>query len=553
MDGALPRASRNRGVAVRVPPLHLVALAAYVGVLATELWRLGEQLRANSDVASVLLMGNSLAAGTARRPIDAVQPAYAWLVDALAWVGHQEVVWTVLPLVITWLGLAGIVVSVARVSGGWSAGLALALGVGAAPSVLLTELAPTFHGMAWGAVGLLGWCTVVIVGRESVSGRALLLSGAAGLLAGAVAASDALVIVAGLVPLAAIAAFMYLRTRQRGMLGAFCTLIGGAVVSFTAVHLVMAATGYSSGLGGGTTRGIGVQALAANARVVGRGLLDMANGLPMEPGAGVSWLPLVLAVMLIGLAAVGICVVVARHVRGPVADTRHVARQAHVAYWGVSAVLLLAALFVSNVVMPGGDSPPGDRLISSERYLTGVFFATVALVPLWPRARPGRMLATTAAAVFIAASAVRLVSAQSNTDFQPAASRALPTLAHALQTRGLTHGYASYWDADALRLSSGGALDLLPAEEGTPCGAGPESFCRDLRHSVGGWFTLSAGRSFVVVDPADTFIPSAPPSSLGTPVETFAVDRFTVFVYSDDVLTRFATSCAGRADHNCAG
>ena len=145
-----------------MPPAHLVALVAYAGVLVAELSRLSEQLRANSDVASVLLVGNGVASGTAGRPIEAGQPAYAWLVAALDWVGHETVVWTVLPLVVTWLGLAGIVLAVARVSGGWPAGLALALGVGAAPAVLLTEVAPAFHGMAWGAVGLLGWYTVAI-------------------------------------------------------------------------------------------------------------------------------------------------------------------------------------------------------------------------------------------------------------------------------------------------------------------------------------------------------------------------------------------------------
>jgi hypothetical protein len=533
--------------------VHLVALVAYAGALVAELSRLGEQLRANSDVASVLLVGNSLAAGTAGRPIESGQPAYAWLVDALNWVGHETVVWTVLPLLITWLGLAGVVLAVARVRGGWAAGLALALGIGAAPAVLLTEVAPAFHGMAWAAVGLLGWCAVAIAGRASVSGRALLLSGGAGVLAGVVAASDALAVVAGLGPLVVVAALTYLRTRHRGVLGAFSTMIGGAVVSFTAVHLMMAAAGYSSGLGGGTTRGIGVQKLAANARVMGRGLLDMANGLPMEPGAGVSWLPLVLAVVLIALAAAGICFVVARHVRGAVADAGQVARQAHVAYWAVSLVVLLVALVASNVIMPGADSPPSDRLVSSQRYLTGIFFATVALVPLWPRTRPGRVLATAVATIFIAASAVRVVAAESNADFQPAASRALPILAHALQAHGLSHGYASYWDADVLRWASGGSLDVLPAAEGPQCGAGPASFCRELLNSVGGWFVVTAGRSFVVVDPGDSFIPATPPPSLGAPIQTFGVDRFTVFVYSDDVLTRFATSCAGRADHNCAG
>jgi hypothetical protein len=533
--------------------VHLVALLAYVGVLAAELPRLGEQLRANSDVASVLLVGDSLAAGTAGRPIEAGQPAYAWLVAALGWVGHETILWTVLPLVITWLGLAGVVLAVARVCGRWPAGLALALGVGAAPAVVLTEVAPAFHGMAWGAVGLLGWYTVSFARREALTGRALLLSGAAGVIAGAVAASDALVIVAGLIPLGSVATMLYQRTRQRRVVSAFGALGGGAILSFTAVHLVMAATGYSSGLGGGAARGIGIRALAANARVVGRGLLDMANGLPMEPGAGVSWPPLLLAVLLIVVVAVGSCVVVTRHVRPAASDAHQLARQAHVAYWVLSAVLLLGALIASNVIMPGADSPPADRLVSSQRYLTGIFFAAVALVPLWARTRPGRVFATAVATVFIAASAVRLVAAASNQDFQPAASRALPVLAQALHTHGLSQGYASYWDADVLRLASGDSLAVLPAAEGTQCGAGPASFCRELLNSVGGWFTARPGRSFVVVDPADTFIPTPPPASLGAPVGVFGVDRFTVFVYGSDVRPKFASSCAGRADHKCAG
>ncbi len=553
MGGAAGRPPRRGLAALRVPPLHLVALVAYLGVLGAELARLTEQLRENSDVASVLLVGNSLAAGTAGRPIEAGQPAYAWLVAALSGVGHANAVWSVLPLLIAWIGLAAVVVAVARVSGRWSAGLALALGVGAAPSVLLTEVAPAFHGMAWAAVGLLGWYTVAIAGRRSVSGRVLLLSGGAGLLAGVVAASDALVIVAGLIPLAAVATLLYVRTGQRGVPVAAGALVGGAILSFTTVHLAMAATGYSSGLGGGSTRGIGIQALAANARVVGRGLLDMANGLPMEAGAGVLSPALVLAVVLIGAAAAGIVIVVVRHSRPTGGDARQVAQQAHVAYWVVSAVLLLGALIVSNVVMPGGDSPPADRLVSSQRYLTGIFFAAVALIPLWPRNPAGRLAATALATVFIAASAVRLVAAESSSDFQPAASRALPALAHALQAHGLSRGYASYWDADALRWASGGSLDVLPAAEGTQCGAGATSFCRDLLNSVGGWFQVHPGRSFVVVDPGDTFIPATPPASLGAPAQAFTVDRFTVFIYGADVLPRFATTCAGRADHDCAG
>lgn len=542
-----------------MPPVHLVALLAYVGVLAAELPRLTEQLRANSDVAAVLLVGDSLTRGASLRPIEVGQPAYAWLVAALSGLGHETVLWSVMPLLIAWLGLAGIVLAMRRVAGVWPASLALALGVGAAPAVLLTEVAPAFHGMAWAAAGLLGWYAVSLAARWgddaglAAHRRMLAFSAGAGVLAGVVAASDALVVVAGLVPFVLVAALLWVRTRRRAVLTHFGAVFLGALISFTVVHLLMARAGYSSGLGGGTTRGVGVGAVAANARVVGRGLLDMTNGLPLEPGAGLSLLPLLLAIVLIGLAVAGVCVVTARSTWQLQASPTQLARDAHVAYWVTSALVLLGALIVSNVIMPGADAPPADRLVSSQRYATGLFFAGVALAPLWPRLGAGRVVATAAATVFIAASAVRLVAAESNADFQPAASRSVPALAGALHAHGLSHGYASYWDADVLRLSSGGALDVLPAAEGSPCGAGPTSFCRDLLNSAGGWFTARAGRSFVVVDPGDTFIPAPPPASLGTPVQTFSVDRFTVFVYDSDVLTRFATSCAGRADHNCAG
>ncbi len=552
MTGGAPGgAARNRARGARVPPLHLVALVAYLGVLAAELPRLTEQLRANSDVASVLLVGNSIARGTAGRPIEAGQPAYAWLVAALEWVGHQGAVWSVVPLLVAWLGVAGVVLALARVSGRWSAGLGLALGAGAAPAVLITEVAPAFHGMAWAAAGLLGWYAVAAVDRP-MRGRALMLSAVAGALAGAVAASDALAVVAGLLPFAAVTLLVWLRARRVARIAGPVVLLGAAALSFIAVHAYMVVAGYSSGLGGGRTRGLAIGAIAGNARVVGRGLLDMADGLPMEPGAPLAALPMALAVGLIAVAVAGVVVVTRRHAVTP-ANGGGLRGQVHVTYWVVSAVLLLAALVVSNVVMPGGDAPPADRLVSSQRYLTGIFLATVALLPLWARARHGRMAATFVVTLVVAASAVRLVAAASNDDFQPAASRAIPMLAQALHTHGLSHGYASYWDADVLRLSSGGALDVAPAAEGTQCGAGTAAFCRELLNGLGGWFVDRPGRSFVVVDPGDSFIPKPPPASLGVPVQIFSADRFTVYVYADDVLPRFATTCAGRADHVCAG
>jgi hypothetical protein len=52
-------------------------------------------------------------------------------------------------------------------------------------------------------------------------------------------------------------------------------------------------------------------------------------------------------------------------------------------------------------------------------------------------------------------------------------------------------------------------------------------------------------------DTSDPYLSTHPRASLGSPLQTFSVDRYTVYVYARDVLTSFASTCAGRADHQC--
>lgn len=540
---------------------HLLGAAGYLGLLATELSTIAAQVRWNADAAGPVVIGNALAAGHLGRPIEMDQPAYIWAFAATAPLGHQQVAMVVLPMALSWIGVAAIAIAVARVAGRWAGSMTLGLGIAASPLALLTELAPPHHGVTWCFTGLLG-LFVVHLAAQRPRGRWLALCVVLGFVTGAAAATDHLLLVTGFAPLMAVGLWLRLGPpRLRGPLHSVATVGVSAASSFGVAQLLMHEAGYSSGLGGGAARGLApsIASIASNAGIVGRGLLDLADGLPTSGSASAATVAPAIALLFLLLA--GVLVVAVRTLRAAPDTSRDermgaqfgsAAASAHVVYWLSSAVLLLLAMLVSNVVLADGGAHPADRLISSERFTVGVFLSAIALVPLWPRRLRFRTLAALLATLFIAASALRVAAATTDTNFQPTASRALPALQDSLLAHNLTRGYASYWTALPLRLSTNGALDVLPVAEGTQCGGNDVAvMCRSLLSTQAGWFTPRPGRTFVVVDPTDMYVTSPPPASLGAPTQIFTVDRFTVYVYADDVMQSFTSTCAGRSDHRC--
>ena len=537
----------------------MLGAAGYLAVVATELSAIAAQVRLNADAAGPVVMGSALAAGNLGRPIEMDQPAYIWAFAATAPLGHQQVAMVVLPLALSWIGVAAIAIAVARVAGRWAGSMTLVLGIAASPLALLTELAPPHHGVTWCSTALLGLFVVHLAARRP-RGRWLALCVVLGLVTGAAAATDHLLLVTGFAPLMAVG--LWLRfgpPRLKGPLRSVAAVGVSAATSFGLAHLLMYEAGYSTGFGGGAARGI-ASAIASNARIVGRGLLDLADGLPTSGSTSAATVAAAVALLILVLAAV--LVVAVRTMRAAPVSSREkpmgaqpgsAVASAHVVYWLSSAALLVLAMLVSNVVLADGGVPPAARLISSERFTIGVFLSAIALVPLWPRRLRFRALAALLATLFIAASALRVAAATSDANFQPPASRALPALQHSLLAHNLTRGYASYWTALPLRLSTNGALDVLPVAEGTQCGGNDVAvMCRSLLSTQAGWFTPRPGRTFVVVDPSDAVGPYLrPPASLGAPTQIFTVDRFTVYVYADDVMQSFTSTCAGRADHRC--
>jgi hypothetical protein len=199
-------------------------------------------------------------------------------------------------------------------------------------------------------------------------------------------------------------------------------------------------------------------------------------------------------------------------------------------FWAMS-VLALSAGFVSNSAIQ-------DR--QSFRYLGVVVFALAATIPLFlsPILRKATSLRKTLVAMAFAAYAVvAALQLQGATDmqfFRFGQTQAFPRLISALQSRGLTHGYAAYWDANSITYQTNQQIQVAPIWQAGNCNP---HYCAGTYDAVESWYHSNVGTTFLVFDPSplmSVYVSQVLPST-GTPTATFQVDRFTVYVFSHDI------------------
>jgi len=80
-----------------------------------------------------------------------------------------------------------------------------------------------------------------------------------------------------------------------------------------------------------------------------------------------------------------------------------------------------------------------------------------------------------------------------------------PRLVRLLQAKGVTRGYAGYWDAQNLTWQSRMKLLVAPVE---PCG---DTLCAFNFSVIRSWYEPHGGRSFLIVDPTTSFVTRPPP------------------------------------------
>ena len=498
--------------------------ALYAALFAV---RAGDFVRAlyrNADVASGPVIAQAL--GTAQGTRTVVLGNYPWAealwlqraIDALT--GSRALL-VAGPFVLWAIAVALLGFTVQRVTRDrWRTLLGIVVLVAAGPAVWATYASWTIHGLVLVHLALLGafwgWLTAGERGRRGLAAGAVV-----GVLSGIGTASDLLVAPAALVPLAG-AALLW-RGRVAGTRAAAGLCVGVALVGAALTRVAMgwldirAASGVSVGPAAPGQ-------LADNAGLLGGALLQVFDAevarLPFGGLKLAHLCALAVAVTWAGLCAHALWTAV----RAQAGDRR----QAHVLFWGFSALSLLVGFVAVTAAVD----------VTSSRYLVGVLFAAGALLPVCGEA-DSRLARGVAASVALYAlvGVVGLARGEFTVDGlrAPDAEQA-HALARYAARQDVGVLYAGYWDAMPLTWNGGG-MEVRPVE---PCPAAG-GLCPFRFHRISTWYRPRPGvRSAIVLDRRIRLSAlTALPPGLGVPASTTRIGQLEVVLFGRDVATNF--------------
>jgi hypothetical protein len=404
----------------------------------------------------------------------------------------------------------------------WLTGLGVVVLVAAGPAVWATYAAWTVHGLVLVHLAVVGafWAWLVAGAR----GRTGLGVGAAvGVATGVGCAADPLLVPAALLPLAGAALLWRApgRTVRNAVGVCLATSVGAAVLT----RVVMGALGIRAA----GALAIGLESpggLVNNADLTARALLQVFN-------ADVARLPfggLKLAHLVAGAVALGWAALCGHVVWTAVGSRSQLgARQrAHVLFWGLSALLLLAAVELTTAVIDP----------TASRYLVAVLFAVAALLPVFVARHP-RLRGAVAASVAMYAlvGVVSLVRGELTVDNlrvpDSAQSRALARYAAEQDVRV---AYAGYGDAIPLTWNAGG-LEVYPVKTCEPAGR----LCPFDFHRISSWYRPRGPvRSLLVLDRRirGVAVTTVDPR-LGRPAARTRIGQLEVVVFDRDIAAGF--------------
>jgi len=460
-------------------------------------------------------------------------PWYATLLFELAtkWLPDHRHVWELAPYAMALAGFALTAWSVWLIAGPFAASLTAVLLVCAGAPTLHLLLSMTQHAPDWFCLGLLAGFTVLLE-RRAATLRPLALVPlclAVGVVVGVNAASDTLLVIAGLVPfvLACVAAHALTGTAEsrRALIIAAATVLVIAL-AWAGTLIAMSALKVGPEPGLNTTALASAGKIGQNFRLWWQSVAVLGNGdffgrqLTFTSGLAV-----VCAVLSIGavvlLPRVGWTALRARVAPG---------RLAFFVFWCSSAMLLTAAFLLSAV--------PAD--IHADRYLVGLIYAAAAVVPVVAARRlVTQVVALVATCLFALAGVLSIAQGAPtrNTGGFPPAGLADRVAAIATANHAPV-GYAGYWDAAPITWADHFRTRVYPV---SVCDRGAHLCPFDL-HVISSWYTPRPGtRSFLLTDPRLPLVP-APTPGLGRPLAVYHVGRLTMYVYRYDIADRFAVT-----------
>ena len=505
------------------------AALIYAFVLLRRLPEIIDQLTWNADYVSVMVLAQSVGTNGKSGRAVIIQIGWYWFDLATLHLPFHRQVWEYAPFLLAMSALGLIVWTAWRVAGRFAALLAASIGIAAAPIVVATQVAQSYHGTTWFGCALLAAYLCALV-SSNMSLRALIaMSAVVALLAGFATATDPLLVPAGDAPfaLALIALWRWRKDevpREKLLAGA-----GAATgIALTAGGMLLAdrVAGYGSSFPRGLTHLVAPDHVAGNARQLVSGVFEVA-GMPR----GGSSLGLVLGVILVAALMVPMAWLVRSRARGMDAATLAV-----VGFWVASILGVASAFFFSDI--------PHDFLQNSSRYLISMFYAVAATLPIWAARDPLRLAVLAApATLLILANAASVDSTAASGRFEPSFSPSLSEPIAFLEQHGLTHGYAAYDDAAPMSFKTDLGLRVYPVTEvfvspDDQCGG---AICPFAYNSLSDWYRGDGGPTFILVDPGIKHLDQPPPPGLDQVVTVYHVGRYEIYVYADDVAAHMGT------------
>jgi hypothetical protein len=421
-----------------------------------------------------------------------------------------------------------------RVAGRWAALITAVLLLCAGPHTLGLLFSLNDHSTTWFSLAVLAAVLVLFQAPPAWlrTWAAALLALLVGVIVGANAASDLVLLVAGIAPILLAAATVWLLRPGRASARAWWWTLGTVVIAAICdelTHVYMRKQNVLTPSQVTHNAFASAEALSNNFKLWWQSLMVLGNGNFFgEKLSFSSSLQLLCAVLtLIAL------VLVARFAwRELVASAPRIERVGEAAslriawctFWLSSAVLLSASFIFS--------SNPID--IESSRYLVGAIYAVAALLPLLA-ARGGvvRAAVTVGVTIFALSGLVSLLNNEELARGNPSYSL-YNQVAKVAASEHLTVGYADYWDAAPIIWSTHFRLRAYPVQDCAP------NLCWSSLHMITSWYTpRPAQRTFLLADSAEP-IPAAPMSNLGRPSAVHQIGTITMYVYPYDIASRMA-------------
>lgn len=491
----------------------------------------------DADTVSAQVIGQLFGAAPAHANV--VLGEFGWYATLLFELGtkwlplHREI-WELAPYAMALAGAALTAWSVWLLAGRWAASLTAVLLICASPVTLHLLLSMTQHAPDWFCLGLLGAFVVLLELRGStLRWRTLaLMTLVVGAVVGVNAASDPLLVIAGLLPL--VLALLAGYVHRRGADGVRALQVGFSTIAIVAIvwaitSAVMSALSVSPEHGLNTTGFATGDKIGFNFKLWWQSIAVLGNGgffgrnlnFTSTLAAACAVLSIVAVVLLPRVGWLELRARGSGHSSSPAP-----ARLAFMVFWCSSALLLSIAFVLS--------ANPVD--IGAARYLIGLIYAVAAVIPV---IAGGRLFSEAVAVAGTCLFALSGVISMAQGTVRPKMVGSLSTgvirqIAQVARAHHLPIGYAAYWDAAPITWAAHFKPQVYPV---SMCDQ-KVHLCRFDLHFISSWYTPRPGvRSFLLTDPWRSDVPWPPPY-LGPPRAVYHVGKISLYAYPYDIARK---------------